>query len=238
VVVHPLLPFEYKCVITGDGSPTLSLGPTWEHMHALEGAFTETLYIYQPTIEKAFNAVDSPVFLSLGLGIAYNELLIAFEALKQEKMPRQIASYESVAPLREAFTHWLLGQATDLATVYDQILGLYAEKYRRDGISAKFFLRKLFEKGTLQLLGAVEKETPPPSHALLFDAFSNKTSPELWTPEFLDLFFKQVSANPCFLSTYACNGDLKRALRNNGFKLDIQKGFAKKRHSTFASRII
>jgi len=88
--------FEYKCFLTGDGSPTLSMSPNWEPMHADEGAFTERQYLYQPLVEKAFKAVSEPVFLSLGLGIGYNELLIAFEALQRGRKPALIASYESV----------------------------------------------------------------------------------------------------------------------------------------------
>lgn len=230
--------FEYKTVVTGDGSPTLSLGPTWEHMHALEGAFTETQYIYQPTIEKAFKAVPNPVFLSLGLGLGYNELLIAFEALKNNQTPELIASYESVVPLRELFQDWLENKKNPLSPVYDQITELYAGKYGIASADAKELLLKLLHNGKLKLLGAVENETLPASHAILFDAFSHKTSPELWTQEFLDAFFKKSSAEPCFISTYACNGGLKRALRANSFTLAVQPGFGRKRHSMFAHKIL
>ncbi len=229
--------FDYKHILTGDGSPTLSLAPTWEHMHALEGAFTETQYIYQPTIEKAFQSVKNPVFLSLGLGLGYNEILIAFEALKHGKTPALIASYESVVPLRESFARWLKNEPTDLAPIYEHINELYAGKYEHSGREAKNLLLEYLSKGKLELLGALESAVPPVSHAILFDAFSNKTSPELWSAEFLDHFFSRASAEPCFVSTYACNGALKTALRNNGFTLAIQKGFGKKAQSTFAHRM-
>lgn len=228
--------FDYQIVVSGDGSPTLSLGPTWEHMHALEGAFTETQYIYQPTIAKAFEAVAHPVFLSLGLGIAYNEILIAFEAIHRKQMPELIASYESIAGLRHAFTEWLQERPSVLASVYDQILELYAQRYAGEKKEAKALLRELYQNGKLQVLGAVEKEIPPVSHSILFDAFSNKTSPELWDETFLGDFFARSSAQPCFVSTYACNGSLKRALKKNAFVLTILKGFGKKRQSLFAHR--
>ncbi len=228
--------FDYKEVATGDGSPTLSLGPTWEHMHALEGAFTETQYIYQPTVEKAFKAVKNPVLLSLGLGLGYNEILIAFEALHHGQMPSLIASYESVVPLCENFSDWLLGKPAALTPVYEQITALYAEKYGRAGSEAKKLLRDFLGDGKLLLLGALESEVPPVSHAILFDAFSNKTSPELWGMEFLDGFFARASAAPCFVSTYACNGPLKQTLRKHGFTLAIKKGFGKKAQSTFAHK--
>jgi len=231
-----ILDLEYKQILTGDGSPTLSIAPTFEHMHAIEGAFTETQYIYQPTVEKAFNTVSKPVFLSLGLGLGYNELLIAFESLRHGRIPELIASYESVVPLKEAFESWLMNDLVPLTPVYDQITEMYAEKYDREPVLAKSLLLDLLQENKLRLLGPVEKEVLSPSHAILFDAFSTKTSPELWTPEFLNGFFGSAAANPCFMSTYACNGELKRALKNNAFILDIQKGFGMKRESTFASK--
>ncbi len=226
--------FEYKHVITGDGSPTLCLPPTWEHMHAWEGAFTETQYIYQPPVEKAFAAAENPVFLSLGLGLAYNEILIAFESLRCGRMPALVASYESVPELREAFADWLEEKPVSLAPLYDQILGLYAQKYERSRESAKELLLQLMKSGKLRLLGPVESEEVHPSHAILFDPFSSNTSPHLWTEEFLERFFEKAAACPCFVSTYASKGELKRALRKNGFTLTLQKGFGKKRHSIFA----
>lgn len=230
-------PFEYKQVVTGDGSPTLSLGPTWEHMHALEGAFTETQYIYQPTVAKAFQAAAEPVILSLGLGLAYNEMLAGFEAAKSGRMPASVSSYESVTGLREAFSDWLRDRPSALADIYTRILFLYEEKYGGNAARVKNLLSDWFAEGKLRLLGPVENEAVlPASNAVLFDPFSSKTSPELWTEEFLDSFFNKASARTCFVSTYACKGELKRALRKNGFTLSIQKGFGKKRHSIFAER--
>lgn len=228
--------FEYKHFITGDGSPTLSVAPTWERMHAEEGAFTERQYLYQPLVAKTFEAVPEPVFLALGLGLGYNELLIAFEALARGRSPALIASYESVDFLKEAFAHWLREEPSLLAEAYDAIAELYAKKYGRTPASAKSLLLDLLRTDRLQLLGPVEASAPPASHAILFDAFSPKTCPELWAPEFLGRFFEQAAANPCFVSTHACNGALKRALKKNGFALEIQKGFGRKRESLTAWR--
>lgn len=205
-------------------------------MHAWEGAFTETQYIYQPTVEKAFHAAQNPVFLSLGLGLGYNEILIAFESLKHGRTPALIASYESVDSLREEFAGWLKDEPVSLGEIYDQIAGLYAEKYEASAQQAKELLRGLLKEGKLLLDGPVENYKCAPSHAILFDPFSSNTSPELWTPEFLEKFFTQASATPCYVSTYASKGELKRALRAAGFTLKLHKGFGKKRHSIFAQK--
>ena len=229
--------FEYKLLLTGDGSPTLSMSPNWEPMHADEGAFTERQYLYQPLVEKAFKAVSEPVFLSLGLGIGYNELLIAFEALERGRKPTLIASYESVGFLKDAFAGWLRGEPVALTSVYDQIAELYSCQYRQTPAAAKLFLLDLMSADRFRLLGAVEIEEPVTSHAIFFDAFCPKTCPQLWTPEFLEVFFGKATATPCYVSTHACNGKLKKALKKNGFSLTIQDGFGRKWESLLAERV-
>lgn len=227
---------EYRCVRTGDGSPTLCLAPAWEHMHALEGAFTETRYIYSPAVQKAFDSVPEPRILSVGLGLGYNELLSAFESLKRGSQRFILLSYESLEPLRKAFEGWLTGQASEFGPVYDEIAGFYARTEGIPALKARELLAEMLASGRLQLQGAIESSPVEPATALLFDAFSQKSSPELWHEDFLSDFFAKASGNPCFAATYACKGSLKRALRLNGYVLDIRKGFGVKRESTFAVR--
>ena len=205
-------------------------------MHADEGAFTERQYLYQPLVQKAFEAVSEPVFLSLGLGLGYNELLIAFEALKRGQRPSLIASYESVDVLKDGFVAWLRDEPAQLTEVYDQIADLYASRYEQTPAAAKVFLLALIQQDRFRLLGPVEEGEPSPSHGILFDAFSPKTCPQLWAQEFLDIFFEKAAAIPCFFSTHACNVRLKRALKKNGFKLTVQEGFGRKWESLLAQR--
>ncbi len=204
-------------------------------MHAMEGAFTETQYIYQPTIEQAFRAVNQPAFISVGLGLGYNEILVICESLKQGKMPALIHSYESVEWLITGFTHWIQEIDNPLNPIYDEILAFYADKYALPISAIRFRLKDLLDQKKLVLDGAIHPQTQPPAvHAICFDAFSSKTSPELWTEEFLESFFRMASETPCFVSTYACTGALKRSLKKNGYVIEIKKGFGVKRESTFA----
>lgn len=228
--------FEFEHFTTADGSPSLSTAPNWERMHAEEGAFTERQLIYQPLVETTFDTVKEPVFLSMGLGIGYNEFTIAFEALKCSQNPKLIVSYESVEFLKESFAHWLKNKPSVLSAVYDEIMKIYSEKYKRKAEEAKQLLLKMLNDNRLQLLGRLEEANPPASHGILFDAFSPKTCPQLWTPEFLDQFFEKASAKPCFVATHACNTALKQALKKNGFTLEINEGFGRKRESLSAFR--
>lgn len=232
--------FEYKAEVTGDSSPTLRLPPTWEPMHALDGAFTETQYIYAPTVAAALDTTPEPRILSVGLGLGYNEILIACEALVKNKPKVHIDSYESVDALRIFFRDWILQPDAipeDIARIYNQILGLYCEKYDLKSKSVTDFLKSLLQNHQLQLLGAISAETAfTPSQGILFDAFSSKSSPELWTEEFLKLFLKKACADHCYLSTYASKGTLHRSLKLHGFTTEKKPGFGAKRESTFAQR--
>jgi tRNA U34 5-methylaminomethyl-2-thiouridine-forming methyltransferase MnmC len=73
-------------------------------------------------------------------------------------------------------------------------------------------------------------------NCIAFDAFSSKSTPELWTRDFLDHFLASACDDSCVLSTYACTGNLKRALIDAGFELRIREGYASKRDSTLAVR--
>ena len=227
---------DYKRITTGDNSPSLALPPTWEPMHALEGALTETLYIYKPTVEKTFQFVENPVFISVGLGLGYNEILIACESLKQQKPVGEILSYEAVSFLTENFANWLTQKESVLADIYQEILTSFAKIYDLDESQLKSHLLDLWNSGKLKILGRLEESETRAAHGILFDAFSKKTSPELWDENFLDHFFRDATQPICFVSTYACSGVLKRALRKNNFTLNIIKGYAKKKESTFAER--
>lgn len=232
-----MMSFEFKNIVTADQSPSLSFPPTWEPMHSLEGAFSETQYIYRPTVESAFTQASSPSFLSLGLGLGYNEILIASLFLKTKKTPTLIRSFELVSELRDFFCLWMENKTSPLASVYDTILSLYAA---HDGLPVdelKQALVDLWKKNILRIEGPVTIHTHlEPMNAILFDAFCAKTSPDLWTVEFLHSFFRNAGGSPCFVSTYACTGELKRALAAAGFAVEKRKGFAFKRESTFAQK--
>lgn len=92
---------EIQFVLTKDGSPTAffdlegSDGYQNEKMHHSAGAFQETIYVYGPALQWAFANIEKPRILSLGTGIAYNEIIsAAFSILFEQDF--QIVSYEKI----------------------------------------------------------------------------------------------------------------------------------------------
>ena len=222
---------SFTILETADGSPTLLL-PESQPMHSLEGAFSETLEIYAPVAEKGLE-LPSPHFLSLGLGLGYNEIMTAAMALKAGKKDWALHSFEALPELTEAFKGWLEeGQNSALSPCYENILQRFSQSF---SVNSEEVKRELLR---IQFHGAIgpENKTGLAYQGIFYDAFSSDTDPHLWTAEHLESFLKSFCAKECYLSTYASTGDLKRSLKSNNFKVQTKKGFGKKRESIFAER--
>lgn len=109
-----------------------------------------------------------------------------------------------------------------------------------DEASIRAVLRLWRKNGTWLLSGALASDTLPPqrgaANGVFWDAFSDKTSPELWDAAFLGDFLSGACAERCILATYAAKGILRRALATAGFLCLPRGGFGGKRESTFAVR--
>ncbi|MFV8259000.1 MnmC family methyltransferase [Bdellovibrio bacteriovorus] len=237
----------FEIEITGDESPSLRLlesidGATdrGETMHHSGGACSETLMIYGDPAKQILQKVQKPHFLVVGLGLGYIELVIAREALLLGKTAADvglITSYESVPELREFFIQWLHDDRKDLhpevLQTYDQVLQSVCRNTSLDPQNLKFFLRNHFSDVS-KISGALyaDVELVSKYHCILYDAFSSKTSPHLWEEEFLNKILREGTEEKSLLTTYACKGNLKRALKAQGFEVILREGFQGKRNST------
>lgn len=231
---------------TGDGSPSLRLlqslredRPDGEAMHHSGGAAAETDLIYGDCVREVLEQRDSPAFLIVGLGLGYIEMLIAKECLLREKSAAAIRSFESLSGLREFFYRWVQGQelSHEIQSVYDEAVEFILRDCELQKTDVQNFLRKHFPQLD-SLSGSLDQTTlfSRSYEGILYDAFSSKTSPELWEEEFLQKFLRKAAAPEAWLSTYACKGNLKRALKAENFEVIQKPGFQGKRNSLFARR--
>lgn len=238
----------FEVEITGDGSPSLrqlrsqvlgeeESGEKGESMHHSGGAAEETELIYGEPIRKCFAVIENPHFVSVGLGLGYVELVIARESLSLGHA-FSLESWEILPELRQWFVLWLSDEALPLevSRVYDRVLDFVAKEVPQRRSEIKAALREKLDQNLWSLKGALTTVEKPKlqAHGLLFDAFSAKTTPALWTEEFLTEYFSTLMAKDSFVSTYASRTTLKRALSNVGFQLSIRPGFKNKRNSTLA----
>lgn len=225
---------------TQDGSPTLRLlngtPENGESMHHTGGAFTETLYIYGLALEKGFEKISIPSVLSVGLGLGYVETLAAAHALKKGCKNWELDSYEIVPGLREAYKNFYQDQLSH--PVYEEILQLTSQALNLKASDLKAEVARALQENRLRLHGNMleEKMIPAKYHIICYDAFSSKTNPDLWSEDYLVELFKSAHKEFCVLSTYACMGNLKRALKRSGFQMEIRTGFQGKRNCTWAVR--
>ena len=240
---------QFQFEPTEDGSPTARIltadqeAPS-EAMHSLKGAFSETVYIYGAALEKASKEGFPTRVLSMGLGIGYVEMLAAAIALREN---REIEgeSFEIIPELREYFKAWLAREGEcpeEFKKAYDDICTrtgkeIFGDKRNADDIRASLATAVAEDRWFLRHDLNVDTAFAHKFGVICFDAFSSKSTPDLWSDDFLKSFLEKAAAPSCVLSTYACTGALKRALKAENFEITIKEGFSSKRDSTFAVRV-
>lgn len=204
-------------------------------MHHSGGAAAETEYIYKTPLRFMFENLKFSSVHVVGLGLGYIEISWAIEYLKilaNKAHVSTLQSFEVETELCEQFMNWVYA---DKATsgVYDQICTFLDPKI--DSQQIKKILADNFLNHPISgdLTANYKKFIKP--NLVCFDAFSSKTSQELWTYEFLNGYLENCHED-CVFTTYACTGVLKRALKAHQFKLFTRLGFKGKRDSTFAVR--
>lgn len=173
----------------------------------------------------------------MGLGLGYNEFVVAEEALIRGVPQVFLRSFEIESELKSNLLEFVLSGGVpqnSAQEIYLSILNRFVL-----GKEIPSYLASLAKNGSWRMDGGLDAATsfPQRANAILFDAFSSKTSPDLWTEEFLMAFLDVASAPEfCQVSTYACTGALKRCLVARGFKIILREGFHGKRNSTLGLR--
>ncbi len=241
----------FSLELTMDGSPTLRLldqpqtdSSRAESMHHSGGAFSESVYIYGEIIDLGMKKLRSNVqplhILSVGLGLGYNELLVAAYALKHNLQSSiQIASFEIVEGLKSAFLDYCEQKelSSEVQGTYDLMLNYYENHFDLKKETLLSLLADLYKnkKWIIHSDFSLYNEKSE-FHVLLYDAFSGKTNQELWTEDFLSQKLELISAEQAIFATYACRASLKKALQKSNYDIVIKDGFQGKRNCTQAHR--
>jgi len=245
---------SYQFVKTEDQSPSLRL---WsdeqppEIMHHSGGALAESIYIYGSLLSETLTrGWLPPKIASVGLGCGYNEWIAIATCLRAGVNGVYLESFESNPILRQTFLAWVLEEWPDdempndpltehLVALFSEVLNVVAKQFEIGPTQLQICGRKMLTDRTWVMRERLEPTTQyfKPYTVIFFDAFSTKSTPELWSEEFLADFLSRASAEKCALSTYAATGRLNRALKNAGFELVDYSGFAGKRQSTRAFRV-
>ncbi len=205
-----------KIINTSDGSHTIYLPEMDEQYHSVNGAITESNYVY---IGKGYNFSESknPVVFEVGFGTGLNCLLTALEAEKSKRTTLYLTIEKY--PLKNEIIELL-----NFGHLISQEAQIVFEKIHHCAwnevvnISEYFNLKKIKADLTDYNFYALQK-----FDVVYFDAFGPDKQPEMWTP----LIFNKISlVTACqgVFVTYSAKGEVRRQLTASGFEMERLPG--------------
>ena len=205
-----------QVISTADGSKTLFLPEMNEQYHSLNGAITESEYVY---IEKGyqFHPAPFPKIFEVGFGTGLNALLTALQAIKNQRKTTfyTIEKYPlEDHTIRELNYGQLISQ--EAQELFEKLHSCsWNEKVE---ISPYFSLQKILNDILVSSLKEIEK-----CDIIYFDAFGPDKQPEMWTPVILKKIFNLGSSGSVFV-TYSAKGEIRRQLATLGFQMERLPG--------------
>jgi len=208
--------YERKVIATADGSKTLFIPAMNEQYHSVNGALTESDYVF---LEKGFryHPSPSPEIFEVGFGTGLNALLTVLEAEKS-KRHTHYTSIEKYPLSEDEITKLDYGTLFygEANTIFSR---LHSAEWESDvQISEYFTLHKL--KGDLK---SIEIRNSRAFDLIYFDAFGPDKQPEMWQQAILSKIYDACSQGAIFV-TYSAKGEIRRSLESCGFKMERLPG--------------
>jgi tRNA U34 5-methylaminomethyl-2-thiouridine-forming methyltransferase MnmC len=207
---------DYQIMQTADGSKTLYLPAMNEQYHSVNGAFTESEYVF---IEKGylFHPAKNPVVFEVGFGTGLNCLLTAISAEKTQR-PTTFFSIEKY-PLENQWTESLNYGSLISGEAKEIFAALHSCEWGKTvQVSTCFSLHKI----KADLTGADISEMGK-IDVVYFDAFGPDKQPEMWVPAIFKKIYNQCSEGAVFV-TYSAKGEVRRGLSATGFSMERLPG--------------
>lgn len=219
---------QRRIIDTGDGSKTLFIPAMNEQYHSVNGAITESEYVY---LEKGYrhNHAPQPVILEIGFGTGLNALLTAIEAEKEKRKTIFISLEKYPIEPREVqqlnYGNMISKQAEKLFSALHK-----CEWNIKTNISPYFCLQKLNTDLTQFSFSNI-----PPVDVIYFDAFGPDKQPEMWNEDIFRKLFA-VSNSNANLVTYSAKGTIRRRMEGSGYSTERLPGPPGKRQMLRATR--
>lgn len=219
---------QRKIINTEDGSKTLFIPEMGEQYHSVNGAITESEYVY---LEKGYrnNESHEPVILEIGFGTGLNALLTAIEAEKEKRKTTFISLEKypiEAAEIKE------LNYGQMISTQAEQIFSALhkCEWNCKTNISPYFDLLKLEAD-----LTEFSFDVIPLVDVIYFDAFGPDKQPDMWDEKIFRKLFEKSNLN-ANLVTYSAKGEIRRRLERSGYITERLSGPPGKRHMLRATK--
>lgn len=211
-------------VKTADNSYTLFYKELNEHYHSLDGAQSESEYVYiKNGLERIHFNSDYLNVLEIGFGSGMNAVLTYEWAVKNNT---KIIYYAlEPFPIESDIIDFLLHN-TELFKRNSVLF----KKIHKSRDSLRFVFDELFEFHFWKLrVEDLDDQIQEKSiNVVFFDAFAPSRQEEIWSIQNLKTCFDLLKSGG-IISTYCASGQFKRNLISAGFDLIKEKGFGKKR---------
>ncbi len=231
---------NYKLVQLVNGTFSIHSLAEKETFHPVVGPVAEAqaLYVNQlKLVERMAQCTEEFVIWDVGLGAAAN-VLTALRATREVSCPVRIVSFDrTIEPLEFALQHaGELGYLEGYATPVKDFIKDGGTSFLNGKQPVKWELRlgEFPDLISRVLTNTATKASAP--HAILFDAYSPATNPDMWTaPLFANLFRLLDPARPCALPTYSRSTMLRVTLLLAGFFVGVGHPTGEKDETTIAA---
>ena len=191
-----------------------------EHYHSIHGAIQESEHVF---VKNGFDFAGSdPLYIfEAGFGTGLNALLTAIRNLKSKRRVIYTAydKYPVDATILKSLNyHSFFGpEGSEIFRL------IHASEWGKKGIIGYNF-------EIIKVKGDIVKDPILGRYGLIyFDAFGPDKQPEMWTTEVLGKIARITVKDGIFV-TYSSKGDVKRRLRECGFRVSLLPGPPGKRH--------
>lgn len=229
----------YKLVRLVNGTYSVQSLAFGETFHPVVGptAEAEALYVRQLQIPARLERVRGEfVFWDVGLGAAANVLTVLRSIEHLENPVRFVSFDQTIEPLAFALRHaGELGYFEGYKEIANSLVARpdAPVRFRQGGQEVHWELH-LGDFPTL--IERPEAGHLPKPHAVLFDAYSPATNPEMWTlPLFTRLYALLDPHRPCALPTYSRSTMLRVTLLLAGFFVGRGHATGEKEETTIAA---
>jgi tRNA U34 5-methylaminomethyl-2-thiouridine-forming methyltransferase MnmC len=213
-----------QIITTADGSSSIYVENLNEHYHSIHGAIGEAqhIFIQSGLFSDKLKQVQGLSILEIGFGTGLNALLTYFAAheIAQKINYFTIEPYPLTEEEVQALNYTDILPYPQAKEVFQRIHA--AEWETNKSISNHFVITK-------HRISALEMMLPNNHFDLVyFDAFSPEVQPELWTNVLFEKIFNSMKPHGV-LVTYSTKGDVKRTLKQVGFRTEKLPGPVGKR---------
>jgi len=212
---------------TGDGSQTLFVPELNEYYHSSFGALTESKHVFiEAGLKIAMQAFDEIHLLEVGFGTGLNATLTLLGTTGRKVNYTAIEAFPVENEIIEVLNYFEDRQCKEFFNQLHKCS--WNEKHE---IHPGFILTKV--KSKLEDLVLTRKQF----NLVYFDAFGPEVQPELWTEEIFEKIARWMKIGG-ILTTYSAKGEVRRKLKNAGFKVERIPGPPGKRHMTRAKCVL